>query len=144
MKSNILIFIIILFCSVTFAQQNSSLLIKDLIVTKDNLEEQNDSLNINYTIVFKISNVAIAKKAYLNFGAAKDNGDILTIEPIYIQQNSSYLLSYNSNNLPVLNYTSAVKVKILKATDPSLKFLTLYLEDLNGVLTQKLYFQIKP
>ncbi len=144
MKKIILIFILSLACSTLFGQQTDSLRIKDLMIVEDNPREQNDSLNIIYTVIFKVSDVSNAKKAYLKFGSQLDNGDVLSITPIYTKKNGSYFLNYNSTPFAFNNYTSFIKVKILKSNSSYFKYLTLYLEDLNGVITQKHYIQIKP
>jgi hypothetical protein len=143
MKKSILIFIMILAYSAGFAQHNN-LDIKDLMIVAEDPSNQDDSLNTKYIIMFKVNKIAQAKKAYIKLGNKNTNANVLDIVALYSKTGDTYFLNYNSTPYAFGNYTSVIKVKVPKTSDPEFKFLTVYLEDKNGSLTQKLQMQIKP
>jgi hypothetical protein len=144
MKKSLLIFIISLICSAGFAQHTNALQIKDLMIVADEPNSQDDPENIKYTILFKVNNIAKAQRAYLKLGTKSNTGNILDITAPYSKTGENYFLNYNSIPYAFNNYTSFIKIKVPKNSDPDFRFLTVYLEDKSGSLTQKLQMQIKP
>ncbi len=92
-------------------------------------------------IQFKIKNVQDASKAYIYFGTAQDTDDILSVQGDFIYQAGKYYLQINGADYEVKGYAAECKIKISKPQYDSYNYVTLFVEDISGQETDRLYFQ---
>ena len=114
------------------------------MIIENNPLQQDDSSKVKYTIFFKISEIANAKAVHISLGTEQDVGDVLQIEAMYKLQNGNYFLNYNSKSYAYSNYTSYLEITLLKQNLSNMKYLTLYIDDNDGNVTQKYYCNVKP
>jgi len=92
-------------------------------------------------VLFKIKNVNIAAKAYYYFGTVHDAGDVLSVTGNIIGQNGTYYLQVNGVQKEILGYTVTGFIKLSNVQNAGFHYLTVFVEDNNGLITNKLYFQ---
>jgi hypothetical protein len=92
-------------------------------------------------IQFKINSASQALDAKLLFGTTQDVGDVLSLQPVFSQSGGNYFLNLNGENFPVTGYNARVRIKLSPQQMQALAFLTLFVTDVNGLPSNKLYFK---
>lgn len=143
MKKTLLFVIVLLAISkITFSQATAVKII-DLAVNPgiraDTLNNPADTTDL--IILFKIKNVNLASKAYYYFGTVQNIGDVLSVTGNIINQSGTYYLSVNGIQNEITGYSATAFLKLTDQQNSDFNYLTVFVEDNNGLLTDKLYFQ---
>jgi hypothetical protein len=120
--------------------QVSSITIKDLILVPDLKSERTDSTNNYFKLLLKVSNVSTASSMYLKYGTVADSADILNKQEQFVHQGTVDYITYNGQQYSLINYNVTIPVVLPKTYFPAMKYLTVYVEDANQQISNKLYF----
>ena len=120
--------------------QTTTVKIIDFVIlpVRDTLQ-QSDTVMLN--VMFKTKNATQANKAVLLFGTSNDASDVKLLEADFTNINDTTFIAYSGITKPVVNYSTSVYVKLTQQQYNTFSNATLYVEDLNGLQTQRLYFQ---
>ncbi|MBU0487978.1 MAG: hypothetical protein KKA07_08650 [Bacteroidetes bacterium] len=131
-------------CYQQASAQTSGVKLLDLValplLSADSVPSAQDSVYI--AMQFKVCNPAgsnAASKAYVLFGTAPDSDDILNISADFVYQQGRMLISYDGSLAEVENYTAGFIIGLSAQQNIQCNYITLYIEDSSGYLTQKLY-----
>lgn len=124
--------------------QTSSVHIKDLILLPDESNQGNDTINKHYKLVVKIDSASLGNRIFLLFGTTVNQGNILSKQGYFQSNGTNYVVNYNNVSFPITKYSITLPVSFPKSYFPSLQFLTVYVEQSNGVLSNKLYYSFNP
>ncbi|MDD4217418.1 MAG: hypothetical protein PHZ24_08810 [Bacteroidales bacterium] len=130
--------IFILFTGYLAAQ--SSVEIKDILVQPI---VGMDSVISNYQleIMFKMNHPENANLLKIQVGTSQDLNDITLIQVQIIEENGLYYTSFN-DELEVINgYESRVFIELSESQKETYNVITLFVEDNNGEVSNKLYFR---
>ena len=100
---------------------------------------QQDTTYLN--VIFKIKNKLSAVQAYYLFGTVADTGDILLSQGTFTNQGGTVYLQTNGNTNEVIGYNASAIFKLNAQQNNDFHFITVYVVDINGQMTDKLYFQ---
>ncbi|OFX29916.1 MAG: hypothetical protein A2X08_08590 [Bacteroidetes bacterium GWA2_32_17] len=136
---NLLLCVIILLLNIITQAQTTQVEIIDLAVNPGiRADMQSDTTDL--IVLFKINNVNLATKAYYYFGTVQDAGDVLSVTGNIIEQSGTYYLQVNGVQKEILGYTATVFIKLSGQQNAGFNYLTVFVEDNNGLITDKLYF----
>ena len=141
MKKTLLIVIVLLLISGIIFSQTSPVKIIDLSVIpgiKADTTLQLDSTDL--IVNFKIKNSNQAVSAYFLFGTSQDAGDIFTINGTFINLSGTMYLITNSQQNEIADYSAQAFIKLSNVQSSNFNYLTVYIQDNTGLLTDKLYF----
>ncbi|OFX37679.1 MAG: hypothetical protein A2X08_03310 [Bacteroidetes bacterium GWA2_32_17] len=131
--------VIVLSISIITKSQTTQVEIIDLAVNPGiRADMQSDTTDL--IVLFKINNVNIAAKAYYYFGTVQDAGDVLSVTGNIIEQSATYYLQVNGVQKEILGYTATAFIKLSNVQNAGFHYLTVFVEDNNGLITDKLYF----
>jgi len=99
-----------------------------------------DSLKQYMQVGFKIDQPQMASKAWFYIGSAPDSGDVMKKSADFIKINNDYFLSLDSVNTEIKNYKAEVMITIMNYQYSDFKCATIFVEDTNGVNTDRLYY----
>lgn len=133
----ILCAIILLIGGIVAAQSNVQ--IKDIYVQPITGIESS-STNIQLEVMFKMNNQADASVLHLQFGTSQDLGDVLSIDATIIEQGGQYYVSYQGEEQLIVGYDSGITVELAESQESTYSYITLFVEDINGDESNKLYF----
>jgi hypothetical protein len=145
MKKKYFLFLLIFCGGVSLHAQQSPIMIVDLFARPvfiiDSLGKM-DTTNFKILLSFKISKSDSTDKVYIFFGSAKDSSDILYQEASKVSANGKNSLSYN-NGTPepfTVNIESRHLYPFTLSQWRAVKWITVYLKDLQGLYSQREYF----
>jgi len=120
----------------------SSIKIIDLTVNSTSYADTSGTIisNTGLNVNFKISDVTTANKAEIYIGTQADLGDVKIAEAIFIQNGGDYLLSYNGNEYAIVDGMANISVELSQTELDTYNYITVYVEDNQGLNTEKLYF----
>ncbi len=140
MKKILLIVTALLSISTITFSQTSPVKIIDLSVSPgvnaDTLQLDSTDLILN----FKIKNSSQASTAYFLFGTVPDSGDILSINGTFSNQSGIIYLTTNGYQNEITDYSVQAYMKLSNQQNTDFIYLTVYVQDNTGLLTDKLYF----
>lgn len=142
MKTKIILLILFLW-GFNINAQSQSIQILDISVTPILYSGMNPPAPGDSTellIQFKINNVQNASSTNILFGTAQNIGDILSLQPVFIQNTGDYYLELNGTYYPVNGYNANIKVKLSPQQFTDFNYITLFIVDNNSLLSNKLYF----
>ncbi|MDD2387367.1 MAG: hypothetical protein PHP52_11365, partial [Bacteroidales bacterium] len=102
-----------------------------------------DSVISNYQleIMFKMNHPENANLLKIQVGTSQDLNDITLIQVQIIEENGLYYTSFN-DELEVINgYESRVFIELSESQKETYNVITLFVEDNNGEVSNKLYFR---
>ncbi|PLX06387.1 MAG: hypothetical protein C0596_18140 [Marinilabiliales bacterium] len=117
----------------------SSVQIKDIYV-QPITGIDSTSMNNQLEVMFKMNNQADASVLHLQFGTAQDLGDVLTIDASIIEQGGKYYVSYGGVEQLIVGYDTSLSVELTQSQESAYSYITLYIGDINGESSNKLYF----
>jgi len=117
----------------------SSVQIKDIYV-QPITGIDSTSMNNQLEVMFKMNNQADASVLHLQFGTAQDLGDVLTIDASIIEQGGQYYVSYGGVEQLIVGYDTSLSVELTQSQESAYSYITLYIGDINGESSNKLYF----
>ncbi len=120
--------------------QNSTVTIKDVVFMPLNI----DSSSVQSYVSFVIDNPSAVSHVTYLFGSDKDVGDIITTTGTCIQQGNNYFFNINNIQHPIISLGAKVTFNIPYNDFIAINYITIYIEDLNGNYSNKLYFKLKP
>lgn len=133
------------------AQTISSIKVKDILLHRERnilASQKNKSLSDtssnNYGVVFKIDPASLASKVFLLFGTQKDTGNVLNAQASFTHRSGMDSIYYLGKSNPIKNYTAYMNIYIPRAQYKLIKWLTLYVQDINGNNTSRFYQLINP
>ncbi|MBC7412323.1 MAG: hypothetical protein H7331_07705 [Bacteroidia bacterium] len=133
---------LIAFATTSLAQNTSNIQIIDLIAIPE-FNTNLDSTQYHFKVFFKISDASNAAKAHILVGDTTNSGNVLTAIPVFTHTGAGNdSLVYNTQITKIVNYTATLFVDVPKTELPLMHYLTLYVEDLTGKYTSKLYFKL--
>lgn len=142
MKKNLFLLMFITATGLLLAQTNVKIM--DIVVSPvlkiDTVTGQPNSNGEILNVFFKVKNIDQSNKVHILFGTAQDIGNVLTIQADVIENSGTYYLSYNGSQKAVNGYTAQIEVLLTTQQLNDYNFITLYVEDLLGQNTDKLYF----
>ena len=131
--------VFVLLISIITQAQTTQVEIMDLAVNPGiRADIQPDTTNL--IVLFKLKNVNLAAKAYYYFGTVQDANDILSVTGNIIEQSATYYLQVNGVQKEILGYTATCFIKLSGQQNAGFHYLTVFVEDNNGLVTDKLYF----
>lgn len=134
--------IVITLVSANVFSQNSQVKIIDLsvvpLLSSDTTNQQNSTM---MNVLFKVKNKELSKEVFYLFGTAPDVGDVLTTEGIFLNQGDAVYLKINGVQNEVTGYTASAVLKLNAQQYSSFSTITVYVEDIAGQITNKLYFK---
>jgi len=137
---NLFLCVIVLLLNIITQAQTTQVEIMDLAVNPGiRADMQSDTTDL--IVLFKIKNVNLGAKAYYYFGTVQDAGDVLSVTGNIIEQSATYYLQVNGVQKEILGYTATAFIKLNNAQNSGFNYLTVFVEDNNGLITDKLYFQ---
>lgn len=139
MKTKSTLFAIFILLTGYLAAQ-SSVEIKDILVQPI---VGMDSVISNYQleIMFKMNHPENANLLKIQVGTSQDLNDITLIQVQIIEENGLYYTSFN-DELEVINgYESRVFIELSESQKETYNVITLFVEDNNGEVSNKLYFR---
>ncbi|MBI5219377.1 MAG: hypothetical protein HY958_10650 [Bacteroidia bacterium] len=143
MKTKIL-FLVIAACFFRFgaSSQTTPVRIIDFMVLPAysvDTTQQGDTIMLN--VLFKTDNAAQANKAMLFFGTANDASDVKLVQANFSIANDTTFITYSGTTKPVVSYATNIWVKLSQQQYDIFSHATLYVEDISGLQTERLYFQ---
>ncbi|NSW46524.1 MAG: hypothetical protein HPY79_11985 [Bacteroidales bacterium] len=108
------------------------------IIKTDSVSGQ--SSNTTLDVRFKIKNSNTASKVFVLFGTTQNLGDIYSIEANIIENAGNYYILYNGMQTPINNYNAEIKIELTPAQNAAYNYITLFVKDVNGTDSNKLYF----
>ncbi|OFX39949.1 MAG: hypothetical protein A2X08_17920 [Bacteroidetes bacterium GWA2_32_17] len=141
MKKTLLIVIVLLSISGITFPQTSPVKIIDLAVIpgiKADTTLQLDSTDL--IVNFKIKNSNQALIAYFLFGTAPDLNDIFSVNGTFFNQSGTMYLITNGYQNEITDYSAQAFIKLSGQQNTGFNYLTVYVEDNTGLITDKLYF----
>ena len=141
MKNYLLFLPILIGMSLTSFSQ-STIKIIDLTVNNTTYVDTTGAMtnNTGLDVNFKISNLSTANKAEIYIGTQADLGDVKIAEAVFLQNGSDYLLSYNGEEYAIVDGMANISVELSQAELDTYNYITVYVEDNQGLNTVKLYF----
>lgn len=143
-----------LLCSLySFAQQgnnnsngnNIAVKIKDIaLVPELRRDSLPDSTNFKGKIFFKLDLPAAASKVYLMFGTTKDAGDIMTITADVQHAANRHEIVLKGRANAIRNHTGFVPLEVPMSIVSSSEYVTVYVENMGGRVSNKLYYKLNP
>lgn len=124
--------------------QTNHIHIKDMILMPDGNLHVNDTINKYYKLVVKIDSASLGNRIFLLFGTLVNQGNILSTQGYFQNSGTNYVINYNNVSYPITNYSIVLPISFPKSYFPSLQFLTVYVEEANGVVSNKLYYSFNP
>lgn len=91
-------------------------------------------------VMFKMNNQADASVLHLQFGTSQDLGDVLSVDATIIEQGGQYYVLYQGEEQLIVGYDSGITVELTESQESSYNYITLFIEDINGEESNKLYF----
>lgn len=141
MKKQLLFIIVLLSLSTMSFSQSSVVKILDLAVNPAiNADTSLQSDSTDLIVNFKIKNSLQAQTAYFLFGTAPDLGDITTVTGAFLNQGGIMYLITNGYQNEINDYAAQAFIKLSALQNSGFNYLTLYIQDNTGQLTNKLYF----
>jgi hypothetical protein len=141
MKTKVLLLIYIsLFAGYITAQ--SSVQIKDIYVQPIiGIDSVDSNLsNLTFEVMFKMNDPGSAALIYIQFGTAKNSADVFSVQAEIVQQNGLYYVSYNGQQEVISGYDTRIFTELSPEQESDYSFITLFVEDSEGELSNKLYF----
>ena len=142
MKKLLTLFILLCMIGAVIAQTNVKII--DIAVSPvleiDTATGQPNSNGEIINVLFKVKNIDQSDKVHILFGTAQDIGDVLTVQADVIENSGVFYLSYNGNQKAVNGYTAQTEVELTSQQAANYNYITLYIEDLQGQETSRLYF----
>jgi hypothetical protein len=130
------------FATTSLAQNTSNIQIIDLIAMPE-FNTNLDSAQYHFKVFFKISDASNAAKVHILVGDTTNSGNVLTALPLFTHASGGNdSLVYNTQSIKIANYTATLFVDVPKIQLALMRYLTLYVEDLTGKYTSKLYFKL--
>ncbi len=126
------------------SQTISSIQIKDLMLLPDITANAADTNTLHFKLYFKISSALTASKVHMLFGNTKDSNTISSNLANFTHQSGIDNVVYNNESNPVTRYTAYIPVGLAKSQVTGLSYLTLFIEDTNGLNSGRLYYSFKP
>ena len=137
---NLFLCVIVLLSNIITQAQTTQVEIMDLsVIPGIRADIQPDTTDL--IILFKINNVNLGAKAYYYFGTVQDAGDVLSVTGNIIGQSGTYYLQVNGVQKEILGYTVTAFIKLSNVQNAGFHYLTVFAEDNNGLITDKLYFE---
>jgi len=109
------------------------------VIENTGLVNTDDSVSLQ--VQFLINDKNMASKAVYLFGTTADAGDVLTAEVPFITQGNSVLLENKGKQKEIEGYHARTVFKLSQAQSHAFKCLTVYVQKLNGQISNKLYFK---
>ena len=100
---------------------------------------QNDTTILK--VIFKIKNKTLASKAHYLLGTAQDLGDVITAEGQFSTQGGITYITLNGSLKEVEGYNASAIFKLNNQQNMQFNYITVYVEDSTGQITDKLYFK---
>lgn len=97
----------------------------------------------SYFLSAKIDSIERVNKVYFLIGTAENSGNIMNVEGNVSSVSSQYVVSYNGQQYVFQNYTINIPIRLSKTQSETLRFVTFYVKDNKGLLTQKVYLKLK-
>lgn len=141
-KSLVLMMLIMAFSTIK-SQTSQRVHIKDLALMPGNNIQVQNSVGSDYKLVLKIDSAENGNKIHLLFGTNRDLGDVQSSEGLFVRS-SLNSISYNNQLYPISKYSISIPISFSNSYFPSLKFLTVYIEDKQGNISNKLYYSFNP
>jgi len=138
MKQIFLLAVILMLCS-SYGFSQSNVQIKDIYVQPITGIDSTSTGN-QLEMMFKMNNQADASVLHLQFGTAQDLGDVISIEATIIEQGGQYYVSHQGEDILIVGYDSSVTVELTESQESAYGYITLFIEDVNGEESNKLYF----
>ena len=138
MKAKLTIFAAFLLFGGILAAQ-SSVEIKDLIFQPIN-NSDSTSTDIKFEVMLKMSNPASAEHIVLQFGTVQDSGDIISFQADIVEDEGQYYALFALEQELITGYETKVYIGLTQTQFVAFATLTVYVEDINGQLSNKLYF----
>jgi len=98
------------------------------------------SSDLTLEVMFKMNDPGSASFIHVQFGTAKDSADILSAQAEIVQQNGLYYVSYNGQQEIISGYETKLFTELSPGQESAYAFITLFVEDSEGELSNKLYF----
>lgn len=142
--------ILMLFAFLSFFSMNSlkaqtnQVHIKDLILMPDDDNHGNDTINKYYKLVVKVDKASLGNRIFILLGTSVNQGNILSTQGYFQSNGTNYAINYNSVSYPISKYSIVLPVSFPKSYLPSLQYLTVYVEQSNGILSNKLHYSFNP
>ena len=135
----LLLFVIVFSISIITQAQTTQVEIMDLsVIPGTRAGIQSDTTDL--IILFKINNVNLATNVYYYFGTVQDAGDVLSVTGNIINQSGTYYLQVNEVQKEIAGYTATCFIKLSEQQNAGFHYLTVFVEDNSGLITDKLYF----
>jgi len=99
-----------------------------------------NSVNTELSLLFKIKNEQQASGVHILFGTNQNIGDVLTVEANIYENAGVYYVSYNGIQRPISNYSAEAFIALTPQQLSAYNYITLYVVDNSGNLSNKLYF----
>jgi len=140
----ILLFIFLSASLLSFAQ-SSSVKVVDLFAKslfKRDSTGKVDTTKANVLVNFKISDIKSVNKVTILFGSVKDSSDVLNQEAYPGLNQNAYYLNYNGIVKPLLaNIETSYIYPFTMSQWKKIQYITVYITDLTGLSSQRIYFQ---
>ncbi|MGQ0829852.1 MAG: hypothetical protein ACT4ON_15805 [Bacteroidota bacterium] len=133
---------VLLVSSFKLQAQTSTIRIKDMMFMHAvELPTPVDTTKMYFNLSFKIDSASFARTVTLKFGSAMDSSDVQFIQASVIQTTTNnYAVEYNGQQYEISNYTAYLPIELLIPQVEALRYITLFVEDKNAVLSDKLYY----
>lgn len=133
-----------LFCTNSVKAQTNQIHIKDLILIPDEDNHGNDTINKYYKLIVKVDKASLGNRIFLLFGTAVNQGNILSTQGYFQGSGANYVINYNNASYPISKYSIVLPISFPKSHLSSLQYLTVYVEQGNGTLSNKLHYSFNP
>ena len=100
---------------------------------------QQDTTILN--VIFKVKNKGLSNKAYYLFGTVSDSSDIFLTQGLFLNQGGTTYLQTNGTMNEVVGYNAMAIFKLDSLQNSNFHYITVFVEDNYGQITDKLYFQ---
>lgn len=141
MKKTLFLIALLSITAITYSQ-TSPVKIIDLAVipgVKADTLLQTDSTDL--IVNFKVKNSNQASSAFFLFGTAQDVGDIFSINGTFLNQSGTIYLITNGYQNEIADYSAQAFIKLSGQQNTDFNYLTVYVQDNSGLITDKLYFK---
>ena len=88
-----------------------------------------------------MKNKALSNKAYYLFGTMQDSSDVFLTQGIFLNQGGITYLQTNGTMNEVVGYNAMAIFKMDSLQNSNFHYITVFVEDNYGQITDKLYFQ---
>jgi CHASE3 domain sensor protein len=142
MKKQLLILPILIGMTLFGFSQTSTTKIIDLTVNSTTYADTAGTIitNSGLDINFKVNDQSTANKVFILFGTQQNLGDVKTSEALFTQSGSDYFLTYNGNQYPITEGMANISIELSQTELDNFNYITVYIEDNQGIDTNKLYF----